>query len=171
MTNLHAAKFRDNTLRDELLRHYPELAEDEAALLDTLDSISDLDMQLAAVMRQAIEREEMAASIGRLMNDMLERSKRLVIGAHKLRAAVLTTMQETGRRKIGGTVAIPDMTISVRNGKPKTHILDEDALPDEFCTFKRRPDLLKINRHLADGNRPDWATLGNGADYLAVNRK
>jgi hypothetical protein len=65
--NLGLALQEHRNLRAQLLEAFPELAEDEQALADSLEGISSLDRQIIAAMRHAVEREAHAEGIKLLL--------------------------------------------------------------------------------------------------------
>ena len=170
MPDLHAALQNDKSLRAQLLGLYPELADDSAALLDTLDGISSLDEQCAAVIRQALEREAMGDAIGEMITDLQARTSRLEDGAKRMRAAVLATLLEAGRTRIGNTPAIPDMTVSVSPGRAKAIVTDVMALPRKFYVTERKPVMAEIGKALAAGENVPGATLANPQPHLTVRK-
>ena len=59
-----------NQLRENLLRNHPGLLEDDEALRDTLDGLSDLKDVLVTIVESAIEDESLAEAIGRTGADL-----------------------------------------------------------------------------------------------------
>lgn len=168
MADLTAALVTRINLRDQLLAVYPQLAEDETALIDTLDGLDTLNEQIVAVLRHAIEREAHGKALGELVEAMTARKRRLEEGAKSLRLAVLHTMQEAGLKKL----AAPDMTVSVGAGKPKVVITDDAEIPDALCRITKTPDKIAIAKALTEGSWPvPGATLGNPQPFLSIHRK
>lgn len=164
MSNLRAAVAYDGTLKAELLRRFPELSDDERALIDTLDGISNLDEQIAAVLREALTREAMGEGIGNLLDSLSARRSRLFEGAEKMRHAVLTAMQEAGRSKL----TLPDMTVSISAGRAGVAIIDETALPDRFMRIKREPNKDAINAAVKAGEKVPGTAQKNPVPFLTL---
>ena len=162
-------------LKDQLLRSFPELGDDEQALLDTLDGISDLDEQIALVMRDALDRETQATALQAMIDawlveriePMKARVERLNGGAKTRKNVVFNAMQTAGMRNL----KLPDMTLSIGRGKAKVVITDEAALPDDMMRIKREPDKLAIATELMNGRAVEGAMLGNPQAFLTVHRK
>lgn len=167
MPDLRAAVVTRTNLRDQLVEMWPGLADDEEALVDTLAGIDDFEEQVAAVLRYALEREAHGKAIGDMADTLTARKRRLEDGAKSLRDAVLQAMQEAGLRKI----AMPDMTISVGNGKPKVQIVEPELIPAALCRITREPNRTEIAKLLAEGTDIPGATLGNSQSFLTVHRK
>lgn len=166
-TDLSAALVSRANLRDQLLGLYPELADDETALMDTLAGLDNFEEQVLAVLRHAIEREAHGKALGEMIDTMTGRKRRLEDGAKTMRAAVLHAMQEAGLKKLSAA----DVTVSIGAGKPRLIITDEAAVPDEFCRITRAPDKSAIAKAFGAGDLPSWATLSNPQPFLTVHRK
>lgn len=161
---LDAAVVTRLNLRDQLLGVYPDLAEDERALLDTLDGLDTLNDEVIAVLRAAIEREAHGKALGELIEGMTARKRRLEDGAKSMRAMALHAMQEAGLK----TITSPDMTATVSPGKAKLIIKDEAAVPAGLCRIKREPDKKLIAEWLVNRTKPDWIEWGNPVPFLTV---
>lgn len=166
-SDLAAAASNRLRLRDQMLDAYPQLAEDEAALLDTLDGLDTLNEQAVAVLRQAIEREAHAEALKAIIDTMAERKRRLETGAHWLREAALLAMQSAGLPRL----TAPDMTVSVGSPKPAVVITDAAALPDHLCRVKREPDKRAIGAALEAKQTVPGAVLGNAQPFLQIHRR
>lgn len=170
--NAHALRqsvARHNALRDELIRRFgAALADDEQALIDTLDGLSDLDEQIIAVMRSADDDEVLVNGIKARVDELQARALRIGERAATKKAAVVQAMQAAGVRKIEA----PDFTLSLRNVPPTVQITDEAALPEGFVTTKitRAPDKRALKEALQAGEAIPGATLGNGGVGLTVRR-
>lgn len=159
-------------LRARLLAEFPALLADDHALNDTLAGIDDLEEQIVAVLRLAVEREAMAGALGDLIADMTERKQRLLNGAKLMRGAALHAMQDAGLRTITDLKS-PDMTITIGRGKPKLLILDEAAVPDDLCKIERTPKKKEIADWLSKldtTEKPAWAEWGNPTPFLTIHR-
>jgi hypothetical protein len=165
--SLQQSASRDSALRDELLRRFPTLAEDEQALLDTLDGVSDLDRQVLAVLRSADNDEMLAAGIEHRLDELQARKARLDERSKSKRAAILHAMDHAGRKKI----ELPDGTVSVVPTRPSVIITDETKVPRKF--FKPQPAKLSkadIKAALDAGKKVAGAMLSNVGITLSVRR-
>lgn len=168
MTNpLHKASENDRRLRDELLRLFPQLAEDEKALLDTLDGESDLDAQVRAVVLSILTDEGLVMGLEATIDMLGKRRLRLEERALTKRALVLAAIQNAGRKRF----EFPEATVYTAKGKDKVIITDEDALAAQY--WKPQPakvDKALIGDDLRAGVEVDGATLSNGADVLHIKK-
>lgn len=164
MPDLHVALQNDRSLKAQLLVQFPELEDDERALLDTLDGISDLDQQIVIAMREALVREAMANGVATLIATLGERKTRLTHGADNIRHAVLSVMVDAGRNKI----AAPDMTLTASPGRPGVQIIDEALLPVDFVVTTRRADMKAINAAVKEGATIPGTAPKNPKPYLTV---
>jgi hypothetical protein len=167
MTNLHHAAHNDRALRDELLRRFPALAEDEQALLDTLDGESDFDRQVLAVLRSADHDDMLAAGIESRLDELQARKSRLAERVTQKRAAILHAMELAGRRRI----ELPDATVSVRATPAKVVITDEAKVPAQF--FEPQPPKLSkaaVKAALEAGTEVPGAMLSNGGSTISIRR-
>lgn len=153
--------------RDGLLAAFPDLAEDEEALTDTLDGITDTGDFIARICRQAREDEAMASGLATMLRDMGERKSRLMSRAEKRRAIAMALMNAIGERRI----VRPDMTITVQPGRMAVVVTDDTALPDSLCKVERRPDKPAIREALERGEAVAGAVLSNGTETLTIRTK
>ncbi len=151
-------------LRQKLLTVYPDLAEAPETLQDTLEGITKLDDQIVAAMRWIMGREDDAEAIGKRIEKLMARKRRLEEGARSGRGVILHAMQEGGLKKI----VAPDFSLSVRQTKPKIVITDEAAVPDHLCKIERTPSKTMIADELAAGRDVPGAQKGNAAPFLVV---
>lgn len=167
MTNLQHAAHTDRALRDELLRRFPSLADDEQALLDTLDGESDFDRQVLAVLRSADHDDMLAAGIESRLDELQARKARLAERVTQKRAAILSAMQAAERKK----VELPDATVSVRATPAKVIIVDEAQIPPDY--FEPQPPRLSktaVKVALDEGKEVPGAMLSNGGVTLAIRK-
>lgn len=166
----HALKqetVRHNLLRDELLRRFPSLVEDESALIDTLDGISDLKDGVLAVMRSAEGDELLAGAITERVAELNERKARLLHRAEVKTGACLAAMQDARLTKC----EFPDFTVSLRAVPQSVVITDEALVPAEFKTTPE-PKVSKslLAPALKAGRNIPGACLSNGGVTLSVRK-
>ncbi len=159
-------------LREELMRHiglrdalreaYP--GEEDAALADTLEGLSELPEAIAAVIDSALTREAMAAGIALRIKELQSRKTRLEVGAEKLRDAALYVMGEAGLNRIDD----PGFTLSLGKSQPAVVVTDEAALPDEAFRTKREVNRSWIRDQLLTGVEVSGAALSNPKLHLTV---
>lgn len=154
-------------LRESLLASFPELAEDEDTLADTLEGESDLPDIIARLIRAHREDKAMADALGVMIAETSERRTRLSSRAEKRKAFALDLMNAAGLRKI----ELPDFTASVRNVSPKVEVIDDTLLTDAFLKVVKSPDKSAIKAALEQGETVEGAMLGNGGQSLSVRTK
>jgi len=156
-------------LKERLMIEYG-LADEDPALLDTLEGATDLHERLVILARKAVEAESFAEAVGSIIADNRERKARFERSADKLRNLVAWGMQEAGIPKI----AAPDMTLSQRIGpKSLATTIDPESADDRFVITKteKRFDTKAIRAALEAGEELDWARLNNGAPSLTIRTK
>lgn len=158
----HAQAYR--ILRDQLLERYPELAEDEDCLRDTLEGATTINDQLAALARSALNDEAMANGLAEYQVKLADRKRDLQLRALKKRMAVLNYMNDLNLKN----VTAPDLAVTRKNVPPAVVITDEAALPDQFCRFKREPNKTAIKSALQDGKEVPGAMMGNGSETIML---
>ena len=138
--------------------------DDEQLKLDTLEGETDL-FELARSMLNGIEQDEGAIKV--LGEQIADRQARKVAADNRIkrrREAVAALLECADLSKL----ALPEATISVLKVPPKAIVTDPEAVPDEFCTFVRKPDLAAIKA--ADKQLPG-VTFDNGGVSITVRRK
>lgn len=155
-------------IKSRLLETFPELAEDEQALMDTLEGLTDFNELAERVIASALNDDALAVALKARQADMSERCGRFEARSKAKRAAVATAMETVGVKKIEA----PECTISLRAVAPKVVITDETKLPETYWveTVMRRPDKDAIKDDLKVGPVLG-ATLSNGSITLAIRTK
>lgn len=170
MTSLHAELTRHSILKDELLRRFPSLADDEQALIDTLDGISDLKEQITEVIRSAEDDEMLADAISDRIDQLKARQERLRTRSKGKRDAAFHAMQEAGIKKIEA----PDATISLARSPVSVLITDDALIPGEYLRQPEppapKPDKKAIKEALVAGQEIPGCILSNGGARLLVRK-
>ena len=170
MNNLYAAAGHNAIMREELLRQFPELGEDAAALSDTLEGVSSFKDAVARVMAMIFEDEMLIVGIGNRVMDLKDRSERLTIRIEKMRAALAQAMERANERK----VVLPEATVSLATVAPSVVINDPTALPSDYLVVPEppapRPDMRLILQALKDGAVVPGACLSNGGLTVRLRR-
>ncbi len=164
MAYLGGAIAQHERLRNELLERWPELANDEEVLADTLEGASDLPGVTAQIIRSALADELLSAGITGHIDQLRRRKQRLEERASRKRALALYAMQEGNLPRI----TQPDFSAHVGRSRSKVIITDEDALVLEYVRLKREPDKTAIGEALRKGDTVDGATLSNPEPTLTV---
>lgn len=164
MNPLEAAKTTFIVIRTKLLEQMPELADDPECLLDTLEGLTDLQDQLAALVRSAVNDEMLADGIHEYQAKLADRKAVLAARAQRKRRIALSFMEDLSITKI----TAPDLTITRKLVPPSVIITDESIIPDRLMRVKREPDKTAIKSELQMGSAVPGATLSNGSETLQV---
>jgi len=154
----------------ERLKAEHGLEDGDEALEDTLEGASDLPEMLARMARSAVWNEHRAAAMGGIIKNNQDRKAMFEQRSENTRSAMSWAMQESGMKKIPADV-LPDLSVSMRDGKAPLSDPDMTLLPDEFCRFKREPDKAKIREALEAGADVPGAYLGNSKPVLTIRSK
>lgn len=150
--------------RDDLLRQYPDLAQDEEALLDTLEGITDFKEQVTTLLRSAVETEYFAQALAQRIGDLKDRRLAMQQRAERIRQIALNCMDDCGIK----TIRAPDMTVSQRKVPPSVTIFDPSLVPDEYMRMRAEPDKSVIKDALQRGERVPGCSMSNGGLTLAI---
>lgn len=170
MTNLQRHAAADLMLREELLRQFPTLADDEPALVDTLDGESDFDQRVRAVVVSALADEDLAEGLTAALKarkaEWEKRIVRLQERAHAKRLSIQAAMEIAGRQRF----EFPEATVSIRTpGKGKVIVTDESKLGPRFWRHKpAEVDKVAIGEALDAGETVDGATRSNPMPTLQI---
>lgn len=138
--------------------------EDEQLHLDTLEGETDL-FELAGKLLDQIETDEgQKAALTEQMDSRKVRRDRCDLRIKARREAVAALMDAAKLDKL----PLPEATVTLRKLAPKPIVTDADALPDDFCTFTRKPNMAAIKE--ADA-LPDGVAMDNGGVSLTIRRK
>jgi hypothetical protein len=154
-------------VREMLLASFPELADDEQALADTLEGETGLTDAVAALIRAAREDEAYEEAGAKIAAEQRERAARFGHRAMKRREAALSLMQAAGLSKLER----PDFTASVGHSRGKVVITDEAALPDAFFRISRSPNKTAVGDALKAGQEVPGALLSNAEPTLTVRTR
>ena len=139
-------------------------SDDVVLRADMLEAETDLYV-IATRILDAIEAEE--GNIEALKEQASVRAARKKAAEHRLGTyrTMLTGLMETARLE---KLVLPEATVSLREVAPKRIVTNPDALPDEFCTLIRKPDLAAIK---AAESMPDGVAMDNGGQSITIRRK
>jgi hypothetical protein len=167
MTNVYSLR-AEGVKHAELRRQIAEafgLDDDDQALKDTLEGESDFNDLCALALREAAARKAMAEGLQTLIDTMQKRKARLMHAHDSIRAVVSEAMLNAHEKKL----TLPDMTVSVRMGKPRL-VIDETALPDRYklAVVTMKPNKEAIQADVDNGIVPDGVQIANAQPVLTV---
>ena len=140
---LDAELKRRDAIKEQLLQMCPELAEDDGALIDTLDGETNVDEILVIMARSVKEREAAAKSCKELAGVYTDRAARHKTAEEALRKTIIWAMERSNKQKIKHA----HVTLSWKHLDDKIEIIgDASVAPDELITeeFVRRIDKEKV---------------------------
>jgi hypothetical protein len=142
--------------------------DDERLFHDMLIGETDIDHIVARIHEQVARDEETVVGIAERKAALLDRERRIknrkdagkaLIGK-VLRAGHLTKLE------------LPEVTYSVRQGKPGLKVVDADAVPDELQRIFREPDKAAINDIYAEAKElPNWLVREPVRDVVTARTK
>jgi hypothetical protein len=161
-------KGRERALLKEWLATAFGLDETEQAFADTLEGADDLPELCELALREAKTREALAEGLSGLIDALKARRERLLDSVDRARAAVADAMANANERRL----IAPDMTISLREGKPRL-IIDVDRLPEAFRVAKTtyKPDRPAIQAAVDRGDVPEGVEIANPRPYVVISQR
>jgi len=136
---------------------------DEQLFHDMMLGESPVDRVAARIWEQVARDTEILAGIKERKAAISERQERLERRVEAGKAAI----GEVLRRAKLSKLELPEVTLSVRDGKPKLEITDKDAVPEEFLRWKSEPNKTEINAAFeGKTDLPNWLTLTPARDVV-----
>ncbi len=157
-------------VRSRLLQEDPSLENDEAAVKELLgEEEGDVRDILARLLRAAVHAESMATGAAARIMDMKERQERYGKRRDIARGAAFAVMDILGEKK----VELPDLTASLRQGKPKLAITNEAAVmtQDRFVRVARSIDGEAVRAALQDGEIIEGVEMQPGLPSLTIRTR
>lgn len=152
---------------ERMLSDYPELAEDAALRLDTVDGATDLEPLMSRLVRMRQERLAMAEGINTYVADLTARRDRFARGADGLKGLMLQLMRSAQLPKM----VLPEATVSVTKARETVSITDIDALPQGAFKTIRQPDKTAIKAMIDAGDDVPGAAIVMGETSISVRVK
>lgn len=154
--------------KERLLVHFPELEEDNQALMDTLEGITNIHEQIIALMRSADNDRILVMGIKERIAELGERMNRLESRHDTKRELIASAMAAADLKKIEA----PEWTISLRRIPPSVVIQNEDEIPEQF---KKTRTLVSVDKAALKAALEAGPILGavmsNGGIGLSVRLK
>ena len=146
----------------------PLCEDDDTLFSDMMEGESDLFSIVGRLHAQIARDEEMLVGIAERQANLAERKKRISDRITVSKSAVGQFLRAAQMTKI----ELPEATYSVRDGKPKLEIVNEQAVPDEFCDFIRKPFKSAINAEFANADDlPNWIVREPARDVVTKRDK
>lgn len=146
----------------------PHCEEDEQLFHDMLTGETDIDRIVSRMHEQIARDGEMLVGIKERAAALSERKSRIEarIAAYKRQIGIVLRVAQLPK------LELPEVTYSVREGKPKLVIVDPEAVPPEYQRIKAEPDKTLINDAFADSESlPNWLTVEPATDVVTARTK
>ena len=141
---------------------------DERLFHDMLLGETDIDHIVSRIHEQIARDEEMLAGIQERAAALQERKRRIADRKDGAKALIGRVMRAGHLTKL----ELPEVTYSIREGKPALKVVDPEAVPEELCRVKREPDKPKINEAFASADSlPDWLVREEPRDVVTARTK
>jgi len=146
----------------------PLCDDDDTLFADMIEGETDLFEIVGRLHSRIAGDEELLAGIAERQANLAERKKRIADRIAVGKAAIGQFLRAAKLPK----VELAEATYSVRDGKPKLEIVNEDAVPEQFCTLIRKPIKAEINAAFADADElPNWLVREQARDVVTKRDK
>lgn len=136
---------------------------DEELLHDMLVGETNIDHLVRRVHEQVMRDGELLVGIKERQDDLAGRKQRIANRQSAMKAAIGKLLRAGRLNKL----ELPEVTYSVRDGKPALRVVDPEAVPEGFQRVKREPDKTAINEHFADASDlPNWLVREPAVDVV-----
>jgi len=166
-----ANQFNVDQLRldiENLIREFPEIAEDEMLRADMLDGETDITGVLSSLFNTADDTKGEIKKLSDQIEQRTQRRARLAKQVDFLRGLMLKVLQSADLKKF----RLPEATLSQRNAQPQiVGEVDVNVLPDDLCRITVEPDRAKIREALMNGQDVPGVYLSNAPPTLSINTK
>jgi Siphovirus Gp157 len=141
---------------------------DEALLHDMMTGETDIDRIAGRMWEQVARDGETLAGIKERTAALSERKGRIEARQEAFKAGIGKLLRAARLSKL----ELPEVTLSVRDGKATLRVVSDDAVPHEFCTLVRKPIKATINEAFADAQKlPNWLVREEGRDVVTARVK
>ena len=142
--------------------------EDERLFHDMLVGETDIDHIVRRIHEQIARDEEMLVGIGERERALSERKKRIANRKDAAKGLIGRVLRAGRLNKI----ELPEVTYSVRDGKPTLKVVDPVAVPADLCRTKTEPDKPKINERFGDAEHlPNWLVRDVPKDVVTARTR
>lgn len=142
--------------------------DDEKLFEDMLVGETDVDHIARRAWEQFARDSETLVGIKERGQALTERKKRIEARQEATKAFIGKLLRAAHLPKL----ELPEVTLSVRDGKPSLEITDPLAVPLELCRQKAEPDKAKINEAYAQAESlPNWLVREPARDVVTARTK
>lgn len=141
---------------------------DERLFADMLVGETDIDHVCTRIWEQIARDEETLVGIKERKAALVDRQRRIEARRDGAKALIGRVLRVGHLTKL----ELPEVTLSVRDGKPGLKVVDPEAVPAEFCRIKTEPDKALINSSFADSESlPNWLVWESARDVVTARCK
>lgn len=151
----------------DLMAAYPELAEDDVLLLDTIEGCCNLFEVAAKAVELKAEADAMADAIKARISDLESRKGRFSRQSDAMRKLIKGLMEAAGQTKL----TLPEATISIAKGREKIVVDDVNALGQGFYRTERIADSAAIKAAIDAGETIPGVRKETGEPSLRIATK
>lgn len=141
---------------------------DDRLFADMMLGETNIDQIVSRIHEQVARDDEILVGIAERQRALAERKKRIEVRRDGGKALIGKVLRIARLLKL----ELPEVTYSVRDGKPRIEVVTPLAVPQEFCTEKWEPDKAKINEVFAEeSNLPNWLVWVEARDVVTARTK
>jgi hypothetical protein len=142
--------------------------DDERLFHDMLLGESDIDRIVLRIHEQIARDNEMLTGIAERKSALVERQDRIARRAEAGKALIGKVLRAARLPKL----ELPEVTYSVRDGKPNLKVVDAAAVPEALCRTTSEPNKAAINDIYAEASElPNWLVRGEVRDVVTARTK
>lgn len=141
---------------------------DEQLFHDMLTGESDIDHICTRIWEQIARDEETLAGIKERKAALADRQRRIEARRDGAKALIGRVLRAGHLTKL----ELPEVTLSVRDGKPSLKVVDPEAVPAEYSRIKTEPDKALINDAFATATElPNWLVWNDARDVVTARTR
>lgn len=150
---------------ENLVRQYPEIAEDEILRADMLDGETSIEQVLTSLVRMGEDARAMRDATQTQLDNLKARGDRFGRRIVFSRALIFKILEAAKLKK----KELPEATVYLRNNAPALiGEPDGDKLPDDYVKVERKPDKKKIKDAMIAGTTFEGLALSNQPPSVVV---
>jgi len=141
---------------------------DERLFADMMLGETNVDSIILRIHEQVARDDEMLTGIAERQKAIAARKERITARRDGAKALIGKVLRIARLPKL----ELPEVTYSVRDGKPRLEVTTPLAVPEEYCAVKLVPDKAKINDAFADAESlPNWLVREPATDIVTGRAK
>jgi hypothetical protein len=149
---------------EALLRQFPELAEDEELLADTIEGATDADAVMSRIALRIREEDAQVVAMKSLATLYTDRARDAENRKAALRRAALTLLTRTGLQ----SWKRPEGTFYLVPPRASVDVHTPEDVPTQLCKVEVKPDRRAIQAALENGEQVPGCVLSRGTASLGL---